>query len=695
MTVDRRTLPSFTTRLWSEEVGMAGAIEPLAADVGYRFGNGRTFAPAAYGPARVAVVPVAALVAVVASCQTASTLARGEVASDAPASTAQGQGSAVFMGDDGTAYAAMAQAQAVLAGASVGVDAVAAAAQAQVASGVAGDAGTVFGASATGQGQSASASAGVTLALAVAGAQAQHGSALAGVATGMAHTSRQAQSSAARAEQGSMLVATSQAQQASGAAALSMLAQGSTEQGQSVAAAVGVAVAVQGATSQGQRAGAHVGGDGYVFGATRQGQTSAANASLASAVQVSLQQGQRSAAAVARASAGVVANRQGQRILATASVGSGAVVAARQAQCSTAAAGSVSALVAGATLYVAPTGADTNSGLAGAPLRTIQRAVTLAVAGDVVSVAPGTYVGGIVGTRAGTANSPIRFVSAVRWGAKIVPPATSTREYGWENNGAYVIIDGFEVDGSTDPASGSHWRVGIGNNGEGGIVRHCHVHHIDRSGSSSDGGGAGVLMDSWYGHSNMQATGNWVHHVGPSSGSSLHHGIYFTAAGSVENNVCWQNTGGGIHLWHDARHVDVVHNTCFGNGYGIIFGGGDYVNLAAPCDFVTVANNICYANAEGIRTEGDIGPGCLVVSNLCNANTVRNYGTTTTHSADVSGDPLFVNYQLDGSGDYHLQAGSPARNAGNASYAAATDFDGYARPVGGAADLGAYEYGAS
>lgn len=690
MSVDPRTIPSFTTRLWSEEVGMAEAIEPLGADVGYRFSNGRVFAHAAYGP-----VPLAALMAAVASCQTASTLARGELASDAVASSAQGQGSAVFMGDEGTAHAAMAQAQVAAAEAAVGVDAVVAAAQAQVVVGVAGDASTVFGASASSQSQSASASASVTLALAVAGAQAQHGAALAAVAAGMAHTSRQAQSSAARAEQGSMLVATRQAQQASGAAALSMLAQGSTGQGQAVAAAVAVAVAVQAATSQGQRAGAHAGGEGDVFGATRQGQTAAANASLASAVQVSLQQGQRSAAAVAKASAGVVANRQGQRLLAAASVGSGAVVAARQAQSSTAAASSVNALVAGATLYVAPTGLDTNSGLVGAPLRTIQRAVTLAVAGDVVSVAPGTYLGGIVGNHAGTANTPIRFVSAVRWGAKIVPPTTSTREYGWENNGAYVIIDGFEVDGSTDPASGPHWRVGIGNNGEGGIVRHCHVHHIDRSGSASDGGGAGVLMDSWYGHSNMQASANWVHHVGPSGGSSLHHGIYFTAAGSVENNVCWQNTGGGIHLWHDARHVDVVNNTCFGNGYGIIFGGGDYVNLAAPCDFVTVANNICYANAEGIRAEGDLGAACLVLSNLCHANTVRDYGTATTHSADVTGDPLFVNYQLDGSGDYRLQAGSPARSAGNASYAAATDFDGYARPAGGTADLGAYEYGAS
>jgi hypothetical protein len=44
-----------------------------------------------------------------------------------------------------------------------------------------------------------------------------------------------------------------------------------------------------------------------------------------------------------------------------------------------------------------------------------------------------------------------------------------------------------------------------------------------------------------------------------------------------------------------------------------------------------------------------------------------------------------------GGGDYHLQAGSPAINAGlNLGYP--LDFDGKAVPQGTAPDIGAYEY---
>lgn len=46
--MDPRAIPSFSTELWSEEVGRAEASEPVQALVGYRFSNGRTFAPPQY-----------------------------------------------------------------------------------------------------------------------------------------------------------------------------------------------------------------------------------------------------------------------------------------------------------------------------------------------------------------------------------------------------------------------------------------------------------------------------------------------------------------------------------------------------------------------------------------------------------------------------------------------------------------------
>lgn len=40
---DPRTTPSFTTRLWSEEVGIAHGGDPDEAPPQYQFSNGRTF----------------------------------------------------------------------------------------------------------------------------------------------------------------------------------------------------------------------------------------------------------------------------------------------------------------------------------------------------------------------------------------------------------------------------------------------------------------------------------------------------------------------------------------------------------------------------------------------------------------------------------------------------------------------------
>lgn len=44
------TIPSFSERLWSEEVGRAEANETAVPQIGYRFSNGRTFAAIQYDP---------------------------------------------------------------------------------------------------------------------------------------------------------------------------------------------------------------------------------------------------------------------------------------------------------------------------------------------------------------------------------------------------------------------------------------------------------------------------------------------------------------------------------------------------------------------------------------------------------------------------------------------------------------------
>lgn len=345
-------------------------------------------------------------------------------------------------------------------------------------------------------------------------------------------------------------------------------------------------------------------------------------------------------------------------------------------------------------LYVATTGSDSSSGTQAAPFRTIQKAVNVAGADTTVHVASGTYAESVYGTKSGTASGRLRFVSDLKWGAKIVPPSSSSRAAAFDSRGAYVTVDGFEVDGSVDPASGTKWTVGINVAGTGSVVSRTLVHHIFNTGSANGNGGAGILLDSWYGFNDMQALDNVVHHVGPATGgSNWYHGIYQTATGAIQNNIVYANAGGGIHLWHDVNHVNIANNTSFGNGHGFIVGGGDFVHTSGPADYITVTNNIAFDNVDiGFDEEGAVGSHNLFANNLSFQN-ARNWRLAiSAHTGDVAADPQFVNYLRAGGGDYHLKTSSPAIDKGIPSYAPLVDFDGAARPYGLAFDIGAYEW---
>src|SRR5258706_15064423 len=99
-------------------------------------------------------------------------------------------------------------------------------------------------------------------------------------------------------------------------------------------------------------------------------------------------------------------------------------------------------------LYVATTGNDTTgNGTSGNPYATILKASTVAAAGDTINVASGNYSGSFQTTQAGTSGNPITYVSTTKWGAKLIPPASSPNQYAWDCRGAYSVIDGFESDG--------------------------------------------------------------------------------------------------------------------------------------------------------------------------------------------------------------------------------------------------------
>jgi hypothetical protein len=115
-----------------------------------------------------------------------------------------------------------------------------------------------------------------------------------------------------------------------------------------------------------------------------------------------------------------------------------------------------------------------------------------------------------------------------------------------------------------------------------------------------------------------------------------------------------------------------------------------FVSQVFPCtnalSALVVRNNIFYSNLQ-IASNGNF----THTNNLYYiVNQIGGSGVGyTLGSGEKTGDPLFVDV---GAGDFHLQAGSPAVDAG-LCLGYTKDFEDKPVPVGAAPDMGAYEYG--
>lgn len=150
----------------------------------------------------------------------------------------------------------------------------------------------------------------------------------------------------------------------------------------------------------------------------------------------------------------------------------------------------------------------------------------------------------------------------------------------------------------------------------------------------------------------------------------------------VENNVSYNNGGGGVHAYK-AAHVDIINNTAYNNGTVVGYPEID----ANQCSDVRIYNNIMYARSGGNCNGND-------------ANTIYDYniyfnGPSFKNGAhDLTANPQFVLPGTDGNASFQLNAASPAINNGSniAGQYSAADVLGIARPVGFSTDMGAYEY---
>ena len=345
--------------------------------------------------------------------------------------------------------------------------------------------------------------------------------------------------------------------------------------------------------------------------------------------------------------------------------------------------------VAATNIYVSPNGSDSNPGTQSAPVKTITRADALASAGSTVHVASGTYYvsasglnnAGIITRKSGTASARIRFVSDVKWGAKIVVSGTRIT---WDSRGSYVDIDGFQITGSG--------RHGLLAPGAYLTFKNNYIHDLTVSGGCNGSGGAAI--DTYGPVGNVVIDRNVVRNIGYRyiGACNTIQGIYIANANNVvTNNIVSGVAMAGIQQWHGATASTIVNNTTFHNKIGILLGQGDAGTTNGSANNY-VANNIAYDNvAYGIIEAGLMGGNNRYVNNLV-ARSGTSWKVKGTVSGSISSDPLFKNYLANGTGDYRVYSSSPAIDRGTSTKAPTIDFAGVARPRGAAVDIGAYEY---
>ncbi len=380
------------------------------------------------------------------------------------------------------------------------------------------------------------------------------------------------------------------------------------------------------------------------------------------------------------------------------------------------------------TFYASPTAASGATGTSGDPFQLLEGVAALGP-GKTLLLYAGNYDAGLSSCPSGTSwTSKVR-IAAVGDGAVWIKPVTHLLGnpgacVRFNQNEHYIEFDGINFDGRTvgygcfdlisvdgvgDPhhirvknatllarttdnsafSGYAQWGIGVGGSGHPAITGgnefiNCDISGGGRPGTDAEDNGYGIFL------------------AGPNNlveGCDIHDtkgaGVYVNTNGSdsadnnvIRNNIVRETRDGSGGAWcvYLAGNSNQVYNnelrdpvSSSGRGVYVTTGNANQIKhntisavangigIEAPCTNTEVKNNIV---ANGTGTDFyDVGTG----TNGSAANNL--FGT----------NPLFV-----GGTDYHLQAGSPAINAG-ADVGIVGDHDGAARDA--TPDYGAYEYG--
>ncbi len=371
------------------------------------------------------------------------------------------------------------------------------------------------------------------------------------------------------------------------------------------------------------------------------------------------------------------------------------------------------AALAQVTYYVRASGNNTNNGMAPqSAFATIAKAASVASAGDTIYVGAGSYSGQVSPVNSGTSGSPIRFIADTT-GAFTGDSGTVTIPAG---TGAYAILvsqkdyiefHGFNVTGSSVAAV--YWYLSTGGvlngvtipSGTGGgvtaagstlTIRACNIYN-----SLGDGV---YIRKSGTTNSNVTITDSSIHDMSTSAFVPINTGD--TSTITVTGCDLYNYLDDGISI-NGAGPTITVDRTKFRNGLDGIWMGAaatltvtnslfatmtqQGIELEANASNSATITNCTFYNCQldAVWVKGGTANvrNCIVSNsgryglyrtggtlsnsyNLMYSNATANYQGVTAGTGALTGNPLFVNAA---SGDFRLQSGSPAINAGNSTLA--------------------------
>jgi hypothetical protein len=280
---------------------------------------------------------------------------------------------------------------------------------------------------------------------------------------------------------------------------------------------------------------------------------------------------------------------------------------------------------------------------------------------------------------------------------------------------------------------GDHWRIvnneltaasatnnalagGINGNGTNSFWVGNHIHNI-AGGSAQENHGIYIDGDGSYeiayntienvtGGNGMQVYVNGDNGSDFGNNVSFHHNLVHDvskhginiADGSqnnfkVWNNVVYNTAYANLRFNTNTLHGAKIYNNTF---YNAVTGGNTIYGTITndwnlPSDALDLENNIVWPASGVPYTGGSVG----ISTGIGTLTNNLWYGATSGDGFDthpVASNPLFANAAA---GDFHLQAASPAIDAGSSAVSALVlnDFDIVVdRPVGSGYDIGAHEY---